>query len=39
LALPAKFTIYNFGTQKAVSNWYAFFFNLCHVFVEWNVPS
>lgn len=26
LALPAKFTIYNFGTQKAVSNWYAFFF-------------
>lgn len=40
LALPAKFTIYNFGIQKAVSNWYAFFFvNLCHLFVEWNVPS
>lgn len=26
LSLPAKFTIYNFGTQKYVSNWYAFFF-------------
>ncbi|CAD6337476.1 unnamed protein product [Miscanthus lutarioriparius] len=25
LALPAKFTIYNFGTQKEVSNWGLFF--------------
>lgn len=25
LALPAKFTIFNFGTQKDVSNWYVFF--------------
>jgi H+-translocating diphosphatase len=34
LALPAKFTIYNFGTQKEVSNWYTIFFNLCHLFGE-----
>jgi hypothetical protein len=25
LALPAKFTIFNFGIQKDVSNWYVFF--------------
>lgn len=33
LALPAKFTIFNFGTQKEVSNWYVLV-NFASFFLE-----
>lgn len=34
LALPAKFTIFNFGTQKEVSNWYAFFGSIFAIYLR-----
>jgi Na+/H+-translocating membrane pyrophosphatase len=38
LALPAKFTIFNFGAQKEVTNWYVLVTFLLNSFVE-NVLS
>ena len=31
LALPSEFTLYNFGTNKVVKNWYAYF-SVNHLF-------